>query len=40
MPDRWRIMQALGLKAPWFDPYHQNLLKGDLPLTGEARNLT
>src|SRR5258708_23693850 len=35
VPDRWRIMQALGLKTPWFDPYNQNLLKGDLPLAGE-----
>jgi hypothetical protein len=32
VPDRWRIMQALGLKSPWFDPYNQNLLKGDLPV--------
>ncbi|MEP7261990.1 MAG: hypothetical protein ABI669_12350, partial [Usitatibacter sp.] len=30
--DRWRIMQSLGLKSPWFDPYNQNLLKGDLPV--------
>ena len=30
--DRWRIMQALGFRAPWFDPYNQNLLKGDLPV--------
>ncbi len=34
--DRWRIMQALGFKAPWFDPYNQNVLKGDLPIAGEA----
>jgi len=33
--DRWRIMQALGVKAPWFDPYNQNVLKGDLPVGGE-----
>ena len=32
MPDRWRIMQALGLKSPWYDPYNQNVLKGDLPV--------
>ena len=32
VPDRWRIMESLGLKdAPW-DPYHQNTLKGDKPL--------
>ena len=33
VPDRWRIMQALGFKFPWYDPYNQNLLKGDLPIT-------
>ena len=32
VPDRWRIMQALGYRFPWFDPYNQNLLKGDLPV--------
>jgi hypothetical protein len=32
VPDRWRIMQSLGLRKPWFDPYHQNVLKGDLPV--------
>src|SRR6202171_2209467 len=32
VPDRWRIMRALGLKSPWFDPYNQNVLKGDLPV--------
>lgn len=34
--DRWRIMQALGLRSPWFDPYNQNALKGDLPIAQEA----
>ena len=33
--DRWRIMQALGLVHPWYDPYHQNVLKGDLPVGEE-----
>ncbi|QJR15019.1 hypothetical protein [Usitatibacter palustris] len=32
VPDRWRIMQALGFKWPWYDPYNQNVLKGDLPI--------
>ncbi|APV51185.1 hypothetical protein BWI17_16750 [Betaproteobacteria bacterium GR16-43] len=32
VPDRWRIMQALGFKFPAYDPYNQNILKGDLPL--------
>jgi hypothetical protein len=32
VPDRWRIMQVLGFKFPWYDPYNQNILKGDLPI--------
>jgi hypothetical protein len=36
VPDRWRIMQALGLRSPWYDPYHQNVLKGDLPIAEEG----
>ncbi len=32
VPDRWRIMQALGFKFPHTDPYNQNVLKGDLPI--------
>lgn len=32
VPDRWRIMQALGFKFPWYDPYNQNFFKGDLPI--------
>ena len=32
IPDRWRLMQALGFKFPWYDPYNQNVLKGDLPV--------
>ena len=32
LPDRWRIMQVLGFKFPWYDPYNQNLWKGDLPI--------
>ncbi len=36
VPDRWRIMQALGFKHPWHDPYNQNVLKGDLPIGQEA----
>ncbi|HSN21942.1 MAG TPA: hypothetical protein VLS49_14770 [Usitatibacter sp.] len=35
VPDRWRIMQALGFRFPWYDPYHQNALKGDLPIASE-----
>ncbi len=32
--DRWRLMSALGFKFPWYDPYNQNALKGDLPVLG------
>ncbi|MEN9726241.1 MAG: hypothetical protein RL434_607 [Pseudomonadota bacterium] len=32
LPDRWRIMQSLGFKFPWYDPYNQNVLKGDIPV--------
>ena len=33
VPDRWRIMQGLGYQHPWYDPYNQNTLKGDLPIS-------
>jgi hypothetical protein len=33
VPDRWRLVETLGLvKERWFDPYHQNSLKGDRPI--------
>ncbi|MEI9850634.1 MAG: hypothetical protein WDN24_06965 [Sphingomonas sp.] len=33
IPDRWRLIESLGVvKERWFDPYHQNSLKGDRPL--------
>lgn len=36
LPDRWRIVEALGLKENLLDPYHgQNRLKGDIPVFGE-----
>jgi len=35
LPDRWRIMQTLGFKYPWYDPYNQNVWKGDIPIHGE-----
>ncbi|MRW94493.1 hypothetical protein GJ699_31440 [Duganella sp. FT80W] len=35
VPDRWRLMQALGFKFPWYDPYNQNVLKADLPVLKE-----
>lgn len=32
VPDRWRLMHTLGYRFPWYDPYNQNVLKGDLPV--------
>ena len=37
VPDRWRIMDTLGFKFPWYDPYNHNLLKGDKPFEPFAR---
>lgn len=31
VPDRWRQFYA----GKWYDPYHQNVLKGDVPVFGE-----
>lgn len=35
VPDRWRIMETLGFNYPWYDPYNQNVYKGDKPIHGE-----
>ncbi|WP_339670710.1 hypothetical protein [Dasania marina] len=35
LPDRWRIVDALGYEDNWFDPYHRNTLKGDKPVYGD-----
>jgi hypothetical protein len=35
IPDRWRIVDALGYEDNWYDPYHRNTLKGDKPVYGE-----
>jgi hypothetical protein len=33
IPDRWRLIQSLGIVTEnYWDPYHQNTLKGDRPL--------
>jgi hypothetical protein len=32
IPDRWRLVDAVGVKTRWWDPYNQNTLKGDRPL--------
>lgn len=36
VPDRWRIVQAVGVEANLWDPYNgQNVLKGDMPMWGD-----
>lgn len=34
VPDRWRIVESVGVNERWFDPYNQNTLKGDRPIFG------
>jgi hypothetical protein len=34
VPDRWRLIEALGVKSRWWDPYNQNTYKGDRPIFG------
>lgn len=34
LPDRWRIVEGLGVNERWWDPYNQNTLKGDRPILG------
>lgn len=34
VPDRWRLIENLGVNERWWDPYNQNTLKGDRPLKG------
>jgi hypothetical protein len=34
LPDRWRIVEALGVNERFFDPYHQSTLKADRPILG------
>jgi len=33
-PDRWRIMESLGFKFPWYDPYNQNIWRRQ-PIDGK-----
>ncbi len=36
VPDRWRIVSALGYPQRWWDPYNgNNVLKGDRPFAGD-----
>lgn len=32
IPDRWRLIEAVGVNEKWWDPYNQNTLKGDRPV--------
>jgi hypothetical protein len=34
VPDRWRLVDALGVGGQWWDPYNQNVIKGDRPIFG------
>jgi len=34
IPDRWRLIEAVGVHSQWFDPYNQNTIKGDRPIAG------
>lgn len=34
VPDRWRIVESIGVHERWWDPYHQNTLKADRPVFG------
>ncbi len=36
VPDRWRIVDALGVGGQWWDPYNQNVIKGDRPILGTS----
>ena len=35
VPDRWRIVDTLGYKERWWDPYNRNVLKADRPVHGD-----
>jgi hypothetical protein len=37
VPDRWRIVDSLGIKFPWYDPYNHNVWKGDKPFEPFAK---
>ncbi len=39
VPNRWRIMETLGFKFPWDDPYNQNKYKGDKPIDDKGHFL-
>lgn len=32
VPDRWRLIEAIGVNERWWDPYNQNTYKADRPI--------
>lgn len=34
VPDRWRIVESIGVNERWYDPYNQSTWKGDRPIFG------
>ena len=35
VPDRWRLVEGIGVHERWWDPYDQNSYKADRPLFGD-----
>jgi len=35
VPDRWRLVEGIGVRERWWDPYDQNSYKADRPLFGD-----
>ncbi len=35
LPDRWRIVEAIGVNQHWWDPYNQSTWKADRPIFGD-----
>ncbi|MFQ5764537.1 MAG: hypothetical protein ACE5GT_06385, partial [Rhodospirillales bacterium] len=35
IPDRWRLVDSIGVTTRWWDPYNQNYLKADRPIFGD-----
>ncbi len=34
VPDRWRLVEGIGVNERWWDPYNQNTYKADRPIFG------
>jgi hypothetical protein len=35
VPDRWRLVEGIGVHEHWWDPYNQNTYKADRPIFGD-----